>query len=93
VQISLSNTLTGTLYPSAIVDGAAAEASVTMLEPLYDVDGATGEFTVSKFYVIKDKDFFSSLNDYDAHVSIMQGDDIVAIGDVGANAEPIEEGD
>lgn len=89
IQLSLNNTDEGTSYPSAIFDGAAAEASTTKLEPLYDIDGATGSFTTSKFYIISDKEFFDSLDTYDAHVSVLLGDDIVATGDVGVNAEPV----
>jgi hypothetical protein len=93
VQISLYNTEEGTQYPAAIFDGAVAEASATRLEPLYDVDGATGAFGVSKFYIIHDKDFFAALQAYDAHVSVLLGDDIVATGDVGANAAPVASAD
>jgi hypothetical protein len=93
VQISLNNTEEGALYPAAIFDGAVAEASATKLEPLYDIDGATGSFGVSKFYIISDKDFFASLKTYDAHVSVLLGDDIVATGDVGVNATPVAAAD
>lgn len=93
VQISLYNTEKDALYPTAIFDGAVAEASATKLEPLYDVDGTTGAFSVSKFYIINDKDFFTSLTTYDAHVSVLLGDDIVATGDVGANATPVAAAD
>ena len=93
VQLSLYNTVTGTSYPSAIFDGAVAEASATKLEPLYDIDGATGSFSTSKFYIINDKEFFASLDTYDAHVSVLLGDDIIATGDVGVNAEPVAVGE
>jgi hypothetical protein len=93
VQLSLNNTEEGTLYPSAIFDGAVAEASATKLEPLYDIDGATGSFSTSKFYIISDKEFFDSLDTYDAHVSVLLGDDVVATGDVGVNAAPVAVGE
>jgi hypothetical protein len=93
VQLSLYNTEEGTSYPSAIFDGAVAEASATKLEPLYDIDGATGSFSTSKFYIISDQEFFASLDTYDAHVSVLLGDDIIATGDVGMNAAPVAVGE
>ncbi|MBT1685065.1 hypothetical protein [Dawidia soli] len=93
IQLSLTNTDEGTSYPSAIFDGAVAEASTIKLEPLYDIDGATGSFNTSKFYIISDKEFFESLDTYDAHVSVLLDDDIIATGDVGVNADPVAIGE
>lgn len=91
VQISLYNTTETEFYPSGIYDGKAVDASDTELLSLFSVDGATGEFTTSKFFVISDKTFFDGLDTYDAYVQVFLGEDPIAIGDVGLNAEPIAE--
>jgi hypothetical protein len=89
VQVSLYNTENDLLYPSGVYSGDANEVSPDQLMSLYSIQGSTGEFSTSKFYVIKDKTFYDGLDTYDAHISIFSGTDAVAIGDVGANATPV----
>jgi len=91
VQISLYNTIETDFYPSGIFDGESDEASETELVSLYAVNGATGEFSTSKFFVINDKTFYDELDSFDAHVQVFLGDDAIAIGDVGVNATPVDE--
>ena len=47
----------------------------------------------NKFFVITDTDFYDSIMTLDAHVSISlspSDDTIVATGDLGINADPVE---
>ena len=93
VQAALHNTVDGMMHPSMFVIGTAADGEATVLTQLYDVNGDTGEFATHKFYVIADTDFFDNLDTYDAHFSVqLSGTDptIVATGDVGMNATPVE---
>ncbi len=96
VQVSLYNTLESIMHPALILEGptGAETATITALD---SVDGSTGEFVSSKFYVITDTAFYDSLEgetaSLDAHVSIyLSSDDdtIVASGDIGINAIPVE---
>tara|TARA_R110002051_G_scaffold153510_4_gene225919 strand:- start:39455 stop:39955 length:501 start_codon:yes stop_codon:yes gene_type:complete len=92
VQLSLYNTIDGEMHPALIVDGAADMASTTFIT-LDDVSGSTGEFMTNKFFVITDTDFYDSIMTLDAHVSISLSptdDTIVATGDLGINANPVE---
>ena len=92
VQISLYNTIEDTLHPAILVDGLAGVGTTTIMT-LDDVDGTTGELATSKFYLITDTTFYDSLAELDAHVSVSlsaSDDTIVAIGDIGANADPVD---
>lgn len=92
VQLSLYNTIDGEMHPALIVDGAADMGSTTIIA-LDDVSGSTGEFMTNKFFVITDTDFYDSIMTLDAHVSIslsLSDDTIVATGDLGINADPVE---
>tara|TARA_R110000737_G_scaffold74202_1_gene103233 strand:- start:337 stop:801 length:465 start_codon:yes stop_codon:yes gene_type:complete len=92
VQLSLYNTIDGEMHPALIVDGAADMGSTTIIA-LDDVSGSTGEFMTNKFFVITDTDFYDSIMTLDAHVSISlspSDDTIVATGDLGINANPVE---
>jgi len=91
VQISLYNTIETDVYPSGIFAGESDDASGTELISLYPINGETGEFSTSKFFVIPDKTFYDGLETYDAYVQVLLGDDAVAIGDVGMNAAPVDE--
>lgn len=92
VQLSLYNTIDGEMHPALIVDGAAGMGTSTVVT-LDDVSGSTGEFMTNKFFVITDTDFYDSIMTLDAHVSISlspSDDTIVATGDLGINADPVE---
>lgn len=92
VQISLYNTVADIMHPVLLVDGAAGIGTATMMT-LDDVDGSTGELTTSKFFLIADTAYYDSITTLDAHVSISLSptdDTIVATGDLGINAEPVE---
>lgn len=91
VQVGLYNTLEGSNYTAAIFNGALIGASPTVLIPLDDVDGATGAFGSNKYFVISSDGFYDALNDYDANVKIMLESSTVSEGDIGANADPVEE--
>ncbi|KKM24258.1 hypothetical protein LCGC14_1606900 [marine sediment metagenome] len=95
VQISLYNTVDNLMHPALVLEGPAGTATATLLA-LDDIDGNTGEFSSSKFFVITDTAFYDSLEgesaSLDANVSIfLSADDntIVASGDIGINAMPI----
>ena len=92
VQISLYNTISGFMHPALIVEGAAGTGTTTLIA-LDNIDGSSGEFMTSKFFVITDTSFYDSLETLDANVSISLSptdDTIVAVGDIGINAEPVE---
>jgi hypothetical protein len=88
VQVSLYNTTNDTPYPTGLYTGSIGDAGSELIS-LYAVDGTTGEFGTSKFYVIGDKDFYSSLDELDAHIRITAGATLVATGNVGSNSEPV----
>lgn len=92
VQISLKNTLKDVMHPVSLMKGAIGnEAEVSM--SFYDVSGTTGEFGESKFYVISDPTFYSSLKTMDVHVNVFlsaQDKTIVAAGNIGKNADPVQ---
>ena len=93
VQAALHNTIDGIMHPAMLMSGTTASGGSTVLTQLYDVNGATGEFATHKFYVIADTDFFDNLDTYDAHFSVQLSSidpTIVATGDVGINATPVE---
>ncbi|WP_209404543.1 hypothetical protein [Pseudozobellia sp. WGM2] len=92
VQVSLYNTIDEIMHPAIILSGAVGDETTTMTE-LDDIDGSTGEFSSSKFFVVTDESYYDSLADLDAHINIYLSsadDTIVASGDIGANAEPVE---
>jgi hypothetical protein len=89
VQVSLYNTSEDTGYPTGLYKGTTAAGAATELMSLYAIDGATGEFGVSKFYVIGDKNFYGGIDGLDAHVRIMVGSILVASGNVGHNSKPV----
>lgn len=91
VEIGLYNTDDDTQYTTGIFTGKAADGSSTKVVPLYSINGASGEFSTHKFYVITDKAFYGSLSTMNAHVSVYKGADLVTAGDLGANADPVEE--
>ncbi len=91
VQISLFNTVEGLLHPAILVGGAAGIGTTTMMA-IDDVDGSTGELSTNKFFLIADTSFYDALVALDAHVSVSlstEDDTIVALGNIGANAEPV----
>ncbi|MEO9512370.1 MAG: hypothetical protein ABJN84_14515 [Flavobacteriaceae bacterium] len=92
VQISLYNTIDDILHPAILVDGAAGVGTTTLMT-LDEVDGSTGELSDNKFFLISDTAFYDSISVLDAHVSISlspSDDTIVAMGDIGANADPVD---
>jgi len=92
VQVSLYNTIEGLQHPALILDGATGVETTTLIT-LDTVSGDTGELNDNKFYVISDTAFYNGLLDLDAHINIYLSDTdntIVASGNIGANAEPVE---
>lgn len=92
VQVSLYNTIDDIMHPAIILGGAVGDETTTMTE-LDNVDGSTGEFSSSKFFVITDESYYDSISDLDAHINIYLSsadNTIVASGNIGANAEPVE---
>lgn len=92
VQISLYNTIDDILHPAVLVNGAAGVGTTTMMA-IDDVDGSTGELSTNKFFLIADTAFYDSVATLDAHVSVsLSASDatIVAAGDIGANADPVD---
>ncbi|UII22864.1 hypothetical protein [Fulvivirga ligni] len=92
VQLALYNTMSGSEYPVSIVSGAKGSETEEILS-LYDIKGDTGEFGESKFYVIGDPDYFSSISAMDAHINVYLSEDkntIAASGDFGVNNDPVE---
>lgn len=92
VQISLFNTIEDILHPAILVDGLAGVGTTTMIT-LDDVNGTSGELDDNKFFLIADTGFYDALETLDAHVSISLSptdSTIVATGDIGINAEPVD---
>ena len=91
-QISLYNTVPGLMHPALILEGPVGSAGATMVD-LGLVSGDTGELSDNKFYIITDTSFYDSILTMDSHINIYLSETdstIVASGDLGANAEPIE---
>ncbi|WP_373518989.1 hypothetical protein [Pricia sp.] len=95
VQISLYNTVENLMHPALVLEGASGSSMSSILS-LDDIDGSTGEFSNSKFFIITNTAFYDSLEgetaSLDAHVSIYLSDSdntIVASGDIGINAMPV----
>jgi hypothetical protein len=91
VQVSLYNTDEETEYPTKVFSGTIETEAPETIMPLYAINGSTGEFATSKFYVIEDKTFYDGLTDLNAHLKVMMGDDIIAAGNIGKNATPVAE--
>lgn len=92
VQVSLYNTIPDLKHPALIMDGMIGTGTTTMVA-LDDISGDTGELDSSKFFIITDTAFYDSITEMDAHINIYLSDTdatIVASGDLGLNAEPIE---
>ena len=92
VQVALYNTVEGLSHPALIMDGMVGTGTTTMIA-LDDVSGDSGEFMTNKFFVITDTSFYDSIPDMDSHINIYLSDTddtIVASGDLGANALPVE---
>ncbi|MFT6795989.1 MAG: hypothetical protein ACJART_001127 [Maribacter sp.] len=92
VQISLSNTVPGLLHPALVLEGAVGSDGVTMLT-LDEVSGDTGELSESKFFLISDTGYYDTVLTMDSHINIYLSptdDTIVATGDLGINAEPVD---
>ncbi|WP_419213671.1 hypothetical protein ACNR9Q_05805 [Maribacter sp. X9] len=92
VQVSLYNTVPGLMHPVLILDGAIGDETSTMIT-LDNVSGDSGELATSKFYVISDTSFYDAITSMDSHVNIYLSTTdatIVASGNLGINAEPIE---
>jgi hypothetical protein len=92
VQISLYNTIPGLLHPALVLEGAAGLGGPTMLT-LDEVSGDTGELNENKLYLISDTGFYDTITTMDSHISIYlspSDDTIVATGDLGINAEPVD---
>lgn len=91
VQLGMYNTEEGIEYEAGVFSGANGGEGSAELMPFYPVDGATGAFSTSKFYVISDKAFFDALPDFDAHVKLIKAGEIVSVGNIGLNADPVAE--
>ena len=92
VQISLFNTIPDFLHPALILEGAAGTGGATMVT-LDEVSGDTGELNENKLFLISDTAFYDTVVTMDSHVNIYlseMDDTIVATGNLGANAEPVE---
>ena len=68
-------------------------AEIDTVVTLDDVSGDTGELNDSKFYLIPDTTFYDALTSLDAHINIYLSDaddTVVASGNIGSNAEPVD---
>ena len=92
VQISLFNTIPDFLHPALILEGATGMEGATMIE-LDQVSGDTGELSENKLFLISDTAFYDTVLTMDSHINIYLSetdDTIVAAGNLGVNAEPVE---
>jgi hypothetical protein len=89
--VGLYNTEEGVEYETGVFSGANGAETSAELMPFYPVDGATGAFSTSKFYVISDKTFFDALPDFDAHFKLIKAGELVSVGNIGLNADPVAE--
>lgn len=55
-----------------------------------DINLLYGEFSTSKYYTMKSPTFFDDLDTMNIHISISDGADLISIGDLGINANPVE---
>jgi len=98
VQISLFEVPEDANYTSEIMSGAYSGMSSTTLTPLDNIsntgEGYTfGEFATDKFFLLTDIATYGIdvLDNLDAHVIVMNGGTVISAGNIGANAEPIEQ--
>lgn len=91
VQVGLYNTSEDQSYSAAIFPGELVGGASASIIELDEVDGATGAFGTSKFFTIDSEGFYDQLSGYDANVKIMLASATVSEGDIGANAEPVDE--
>jgi hypothetical protein len=91
VQIGLYNTNDASTYSAAIFGGKVSDQPSSALVTLYNVDGATGGFAGSKFFVINSDGFYDKLDAYNANVKVTFSSSTVSQGDIGKNAEPVAE--
>ncbi|MBC6998294.1 hypothetical protein [Cytophaga sp. FL35] len=92
VQVSLYNTIDEIMHPAIILGGAIGDETMALTE-LDAIDGSTGEFSSNKFFVITDESYYDAISSLDAHINIYLSsadDTIVATGNIGANAEPVD---
>ncbi|WP_149275199.1 hypothetical protein [Pareuzebyella sediminis] len=95
VQVSVYNTEVGATYPVSLVNGSVATAGSELMA-IYDLIGKEtnglvfGELGENKFFTITDTAFYDALPALDAHISIYSNGGVIASGDIGANATPIE---
>src|SRR6185503_7605450 len=91
VQIGMYNTSSASTYSAEIYGGKLSGGATPALISLYGVDGETGSFSVNKFFVISTDGFYDALDGYNANVKVRLSSSTVAAGDIGANADPVEE--
>ncbi|GAB3017062.1 hypothetical protein [Spirosoma pulveris] len=89
VEMGLYNTVSGTTYSSAIYEGKLADNSSKSLKTLDAINGATGDFATTKYYIISEAGFYDKLGTYNANVKIMSGTKLMASGNIGSNALPV----
>ena len=92
VQISLYNTVPDLLHPALVLEGPAGSGGPIMIT-LDEVSGDTGELEDNKFFLISDTSFYDGILTMDSHINIYlsdTNDTIVATGDLGVNADPVE---
>jgi len=89
VQIGLYNTDDASTYSAAIFGGSVSDLPSSTLVELYNVDGATGAFAGSKFFIINSDGFYDKLDEYNANVKVTLSSSTVSEGDIGKNAEPV----
>ena len=93
IQVSLFNTIENVVHPAMIVEGTTGQGGAVLTE-LAHISGSTGELSEHKFYVINDLDYYDLLPDLNAHINIYMSqtdNTIIATGNLGLNAEPIEQ--
>jgi len=97
LQISLYGIMEGNSHPAAVVAGSVAAPGAEIMS-LYTIENtgegyAFGEFSTSKFYTISTAGFYEGLDSYDGNIQISlssSDNTIVASGDIGLNATPVE---
>lgn len=92
VQVSLFNTIPGLLHPAILLEDPVGTENTTMVT-LDMVSGDSGELNDNKFFVITDTSFYDSILTLDSHINIYlseSDDTIVASGNLGTNAAPVE---
>jgi len=90
VQMGLYNTAKGVTYASSIYSGALATNPTVTLKPLDAINGETGAFAANKYFTINEAGFYDKLDALNASVRVM-ATTMVASGNIGANAAPVEQ--